>query len=87
TNPVTTNNKEVLATTFVKDGKIMVALASWAANDVEVKLNIDWEKIGIDSSKAKLYFPQMGNIQNETTLPIGATIKISKDKGNMIIIK
>lgn len=85
-NPVTTTNKDVLATTFVKDGKTMIALASWAPNDVEVKLNIDWKKLNLDPTKAKLYFPQMGNIQNKSTMAADGTIKVAKESGSLIIL-
>lgn len=51
-NPVKTDNKEVLATVYKKDHKVMVALASWASGDASVKLNIDWKKLGINPKKA-----------------------------------
>lgn len=86
-NPVTTSSKEVLATTFVKDGAVMIALASWAGKDVEVKLTIDWERLGLDKSKARLYFPVIGDIQAEKTLAPEAAFKIEKDKGHLIILK
>lgn len=86
-NPVTTNSKEVLTTTFVKNGAVMIAIASWADKDVEIKLNIDWAKLGLDKSKARLYFPTIGDIQAEQTLAPDAPIKIGKEGGNLIILK
>ena len=33
-NPVKTGRNDVLATSFVKDGKVMIAIASWAKKTV-----------------------------------------------------
>ncbi len=86
-NPVKSDNKEVLATTFVKDGKVMVALASWANEDVEVKLKIDWDRLKIDPNKAKITFPEISTIQESKVISIDAPIKISPEQGCLIIIE
>lgn len=86
-NPVKTDNDNVLATSFVKDGEVMIALANWVDGDVEVNLKIDWEKLGIDKSKAKVYFPKMDVLQSEKTQSVDEPIKLSKEGGALIIIK
>ncbi len=52
--PVRTDNKDVLATVYVKRGKTLVSLASWAPQAVKCRLKIDWKALGLDPAKAKL---------------------------------
>ena len=85
--PIKTNNKEVLATTFIKDDKVMVALASWASEDVEVKLDIDWKKLNLDPKKVKIKFPKMSTLQESKLVSLDTPIKISPEKGCLIIIE
>lgn len=86
-NPVKTGRSDILATSFVKDGKVMIAIASWAKKDSEVKLQIDWEKLGIDPDKAKLTAPAIKGFQEGFTLSAKDKIKIPKDKGYIFILK
>ena len=85
--PVTTDNKEVLSTVFQKDGKTMVALASWAANDSNVKLNIDWKKLGLDAKKVKIHAPYINGFQDEKTFEITESIPVKKNQGWLLIIE
>lgn len=86
-NPVKTGRSDILATSFVKDGKVMIAIASWAKKDSEVKLQIDWEKLGIDPDKAKLTAPAIKGFQEGFTLSAKDKIKIPKDKGYIFILE
>ena len=61
--PVKTNNDKVLATVYKKNGSVLVAIASWAETDTRVKLNIDWNKLGIDPAKAIITAPEAKNFQ------------------------
>src|SRR6185503_15552268 len=47
-SPVKTGNDDVLATTYIKDGKALVALASWAPDVANVKLTVDWRALKLD---------------------------------------
>ena len=86
-NPVKTGRSDILGTSFVKDGKVMIAIASWAKKDSEVKLQIDWEKLGIDPDKAKLTAPAIKGFQEGFTLSAKDKIKIPKDKGYIFILE
>jgi hypothetical protein len=86
-NPVKTDNEKVLATVYKKEGKSLVSIASWAENEVDVQLKIDWEKLGIDSSKAIITAPEIKNFQPARTFSIHEKIPVEKGKGWMLIIK
>jgi hypothetical protein len=86
-NPVKTDNEKVLATVYKKEGKSLVSIASWAENEEDVQLKIDWEKLGIDSSKAIITAPEIKNFQPARTFSIHEKIPVEKGKGWMLIIK
>ena len=86
-NPVKTGRNDVLATSFVKDGKVMIAIASWAKKDSDIKLQIDWEKLGIDADKARLTAPDIKGFQEGFSLSPKDKIKVPKDKGFIFILE
>ncbi|MEO9020645.1 MAG: glycoside hydrolase domain-containing protein [Ginsengibacter sp.] len=85
--PVKTDNENVLATVYKKKGTSLISIASWADNDVEVSLNIDWKKLGIDPSKASITAPEVKNFQHARVFKVGEKIPVEKGKGWMLIVK
>ncbi|MCO5949492.1 glycoside hydrolase domain-containing protein [Mucilaginibacter flavidus] len=86
TNPVKTNNPEVLATIYKKPGKVLVSIASWAADDVNIKLKIDWKALGLNPATATITAPEVNNFQQGAKLKDGQEIKVEKGKGWLLII-
>jgi len=84
--PVKTNNADVLATVYKKQGAALIALASWDEKDAKVMLNIDWNKLGIDPSKATITVPAIKNFQDGANLTAQSEIEIPKGKGLIIVI-
>jgi hypothetical protein len=85
--PVKTNNPEVLATVYKKDKSALIAIASWAADDVNIKLKTDWKGLGIDPSKATITAPEVMNFQPKAEFKDGQEIKVEKGKGWMIVVR
>ncbi|MEG1562591.1 MAG: DUF6067 family protein [Bacteroides sp.] len=86
-NPVKTGRKDVLATSFVKEGKVMIALASWTEKDSDVTLQIDWKKLGIDADKARLTAPAIQGFQEAFTRSPKEKIIVPKGKGYLFILE
>ena len=84
---VETNDPKVKATTYVKDGKLLISVASWADAPVNVKLEIDWEAVGLDSAKVQLTAPSIENFQLQTTFEVDDNIPIDPTKGWLIIVQ
>ena len=61
--PVRTNNDKVIATVYKKNGAALIAIASWASEDANVQLQIDWKKLGIDPTKSTITAPAITNFQ------------------------
>lgn len=87
-NPVvSTSNKDVKATAYVKEGKLLISVASWAKETVRIKLNIDWNAVGLNKSKVKIYAPKIEKFQPEKKFSIEEEITIDPIKGWLLIIE
>jgi len=85
--PVKTDNNKVLATVYKKKGAALISVASWADDDTDIKLNIDWNKLGMDSNTATISVPAITNFQQAVSIKNGDTLHVPKGKGYLIIIK
>ena len=84
--PVKTGNAAVLATSYVRDGKTMVALASWAPQPVDVVLSIDWLALGIDPSKATITAPAIQGFQPAASFTPAGPIRMEPGKGWLLVV-
>ncbi|MDD4518676.1 MAG: DUF6067 family protein, partial [Limnochordia bacterium] len=85
--PVVTSDKDVLATAYVKEGTTLISLASWAKNDRECRLSIDWDALGLSAEKAVLVAPRIERFQSEATFRPGEPIPVPTGKGWLLILK
>jgi hypothetical protein len=83
---VKTNNKNVLASTYIKKGEVMIAMGNWADKDQSVKLDIDWNKLGLNSSTVKIEAPEIDKLQTQSEVEINNLI-IPASKGLILIVK
>jgi hypothetical protein len=93
-NPVKTDRGDVLATAFVRKGdgqdarpSALVALASWAKEPVDVKLAVDWKKLGLDPKKAILLAPAIDKFQAGTEFKPGDPIRVEPGKGLLLLLR
>ena len=61
--PVRTGRADVLATAYVKPDKTLIALASWAPDQTDVRLQWDWPALGLDAARARLVAPEIPDFQ------------------------
>jgi hypothetical protein len=99
-NPVRTGTKDVLATSFIRRGgagtaagtagqlgsTAMVALASWAKEPVDVRLTIDWKKLGLDPRTAVLSAPAIDKFQDAAEFRPGDPIRVEPGKGLLLFL-
>jgi len=86
-NPVKTDNPDVLATAYVKKDEVLISLASWARGPLTCRLNIDWKALGLDPGRAKLRAPAIPDFQFETSFAPGDPIPFEVGKGWLLILK
>lgn len=65
----------------------MISVASWAKRSVNVKLDIDWEAVGLDKTAVEIHAPGIENFQPEKAFNIHDEIPIDPMKGWLIIIE
>jgi|GEM_PF-6505679 len=54
--PVKTDSREVMATAYVRPGKTLIALGNWGTGEKRVRLELNWQAIGLDPAKTPPYF-------------------------------
>jgi len=84
--PVKTDRSDVLATVYRRNGKSLVSLASWAKEPVQCRLMIDWERLGLNQRKARLFAPEIPNFQPSTVFQSQGAIPIEPGRGWLLII-
>ncbi len=89
--PATTGREDVLATCWVADGRVMVAVASWAEGPVEAALRVDWERLGLDPAEVTVRAPAVPDFQVGTDFPIQESgiirLPIEPGEGWLLIIR
>jgi len=85
--PVKTNQKDILATAYVKKNKALIAIASWNKTRQKVKLTIDWKKLGMDAKKAEITAPEVEHFQSDARYAVTDAIPIDPAKGVLLIIQ
>ncbi len=85
---VTTSDPDVLATTWVIPGKgAMISLGSWHDSDAAVSLRIDWNRLGIDPSRARIRAPRIDGFQDQATIVSAEGLTVRAKKGLLLIIE
>ena len=85
--PVRTGRDDVLATAYVKDGKTLVSLGSWAPQEVQCRLRIDWQALGLSPDEVKLVAPGVQDFQPARQWMPDEAIPVSPGKGWLILIE
>lgn len=83
--PVRTDNANVLATAYVKEGKTLISLASWNAGAVSVRLTIDWSALGLDPATSLLVAPEIQDFQHAAAFRPDERIAIEPGRGWLLI--
>ena len=85
--PVKTGRDDVLATAYVRHGKTLVAIGSWAPHEVDFKLAIDFKALGLDPAKTTLYAPPIAGVQTRATFKPSDALKVDPGRGWLLILE
>ncbi|NLX14105.1 MAG: hypothetical protein GXY44_10700 [Phycisphaerales bacterium] len=80
-----TNHGEVPATVYRKKGRTLFSLASWAAEPVAIRLNIDRQSLLLDPRKSVLHLPAVDSFQDEATYRLDDSIPVPPGKSYLIV--
>jgi hypothetical protein len=84
--PVQTDRTNVLATVYRRETLSFVALGSWATEDTQVNLNIDWKALGLDPARATIYAPPIAGMQTEMQWKPGDLIPVAPKRGWFLVL-
>jgi len=85
--PVKCSDSNVKVTVYRKPKKLLIVYASWAANDVQVGLDVDWKSLGWDPRQVNISVPDVNDLQKSQVTGSLTDIKVEKGKGGFIIIE
>ena len=85
--PVRTGREDILATVYRKPGRALIALASWAPDDAEVTLEMDWKSLGLDAGSATLTAPAIEHFQKAATFAPTEAIPVAANKGWLLVVE
>jgi hypothetical protein len=84
--PAKTDNPDVPVTVYVKKGRALITVASWARERAKVRLTFDWKALGLDLAKARLHAPFCERFQPAAEFAPGDAIPVAPLKGWMLIL-
>jgi hypothetical protein len=84
-NPAMTDHPEVLASAYIKNDKVLIALGNWTDKEQNVSLELDWKKMGLDASRAKIEIPEIEKLQDGGAADL-KHLKIPASRGLILII-
>jgi hypothetical protein len=85
--PVTTGDTLVLATTWTRPGRAMIALGSWDGADRAVRLAIDWKALGLDPARVRLRAPAIEQFQDARSWRVSDPITVPGGKGLLLLVE
>lgn len=84
--PVRTGMDDVLASVYRKSGATLIAAASWRDAPVDVPLEIDYSRLGLDSGHITWYLPAVRRLQKFRKLPPGEPVPTAAMGGFLLLL-
>jgi tetratricopeptide (TPR) repeat protein len=85
--PIKTNHDKVLATAYVKANKTLIALASWAEEPVQCRLDINWDALDLDVKRARLIAPPIEDFQPSAEFSVSDALAVEPGRGWLLILR
>jgi len=86
-NPVvTTSSKNVLATAYIKNKKMLICMASWEPTATAVTFDIDLKRAGLSADSTRVIAPVIAGLQTERILKLNSSITINPRGGCILIV-
>jgi hypothetical protein len=85
--PVRTDNPDILATVYRKEGESLVSVASWDEEPVMFTFEFNWASLGLDPEKTVLDAPYIKDFQEHRIFKPSEKIPIKPKKGWLIYLR
>jgi hypothetical protein len=67
-------------------GKTLISIGNFDAEEHAVRLSFDWNRLGVNPSKATLRTPEIQNFQHEQTFRPDEPIPVKSKEGWLLIL-
>lgn len=84
---VNCNNPLIKASVYKGKDDIIIAVANWSKEDIDASLTINWQALGLNSKRTKIYLPQINEFQEKQTKVDLNKLIIPGGKGYLIQLK
>ena len=72
---------------YVKDGQVLIAVASWSDKRENIRITFDWEALGMNSRNARLTAPAVEGFQDAASFRPSDRIPVEPGKGWLLVLK
>jgi hypothetical protein len=83
--PAKTGRKDLLATAYIRKGKTLLSVASWATNTVKLRLQVEAAALGLEPARTTLYAPPIQGFQPEAQFRLTDEIPVSPGRGWLLL--
>ncbi|WP_345234880.1 glycoside hydrolase domain-containing protein [Olivibacter ginsenosidimutans] len=83
---VETNHELVKATVYRKPDQALIAIGNFGKDDVSVRLQIDWSKLGFDPKYVRLEAPEIADFQSKRMFNLQEALQIKKKEGLILAV-
>ncbi|HVN82694.1 MAG TPA: glycoside hydrolase domain-containing protein, partial [Terriglobia bacterium] len=84
--PVKSSHPYILATAYVRNDKTLVAVASWAKDEVRCHLAFDWKTLRLEASKCRIKAPAIAGFQEAASYAPEEEIIVPPGRGWLLIL-
>lgn len=84
--PVTTSDERVKVTVYEKEGGVLLSVGNYSDEVRTVRLNIDWQRLGMDAEMMRLVAPEISTFQSAKVWNVQDNITVKPRKGWLIYI-
>ena len=85
--PVTASHRDVLVTSYLKEGKCLLSLGNFSDEPQEITLSVDWNGLGMEPENVRLWCPAIKDFQSAEEFKLDQKIPVEPRKGWLIIIE
>lgn len=85
--PVKTDCPDIKATVYRRPHQCLIALGSWAGRQERIRLEFDWEALGLDPEKAVLEIPGIPGFQEQSEFPSDGELSIPSGGGLLLTLR
>ena len=85
--PAKTGDHNVRCTVYASDRRAIIAVASWHKEAVRVKLELDWNRLGMDAGRTTLHAPEVPGFQEARAFALSDPIPVEAGKGWLLVLE